>query len=154
MSADTIVCPGCQGPMAPRPYRGVTIDQCSACRGIWFDRGELARAARKPLPAFVPSGPSPRTCPTCTVPLVVGRLGPVELDACATCRGVFFDAGEALRVMPIDAEPLARPGQPTSGDVREAEADRSMRRQLRAKRASAKLATAAADGVLRAILGL
>lgn len=154
MGADTILCPGCKAPMAPRPYRGVEIDACSACRGVWFDTGELARAARKPLPAFLRSGPSSRACPTCAVPLVVGRLGPVEVDACATCRGAYFDAGEALRLMPIDAEPVARPGRPSRQDARAEEADRLMRRESRSMRTTVDLAVDAADRVLRGILGL
>ena len=157
MRADAFSCPGCKAPMAPRPYRGVEIDQCSACRGVWFDTGELARAARKPLPAFLRSGPSSRACPTCAVPLVVGRLGPVEVDACPTCRGAFFDAGEALRLMPIDTEPVARPGRParpTADEVRQAEADRMRCREVYSRIVTAKIATRAADGVLRTIFGL
>lgn len=143
--------------MTTRLYRGVEVDQCGACRGVWFDTGELARAARNPLPAFVRSGTSSRACPTCAVPLVVGRLGPVEVDACPTCRGAYLDAGEALRLMPISDEPVARPGhsaRPTAEEAREAEANRAMRRELRSKRLNVKLATEATEGVLRSILGL
>lgn len=48
-------CPRCSGsPLTERDRDGVTIDVCTACRGIWLDRGELekliARAARESEP--------------------------------------------------------------------------------------------------------
>lgn len=115
-------CPACGEAMAARPHRGVEIDQCSACRGIWFDTGELARAAKKALPTFVRSGPSARRCPTCAVPLVLGQLGPVEVDACATCRGAFLDAGESRQLMP---DPVARTKRQEIEDERARAAERS-----------------------------
>lgn len=153
MSDKTVTCPGCGARMAPRPYRGVEVDQCTACRGVWFDTGELARAARATLPTFARTGASPRTCPTCAVPMVVGRLGPVEVDACGTCRGAYFDAGETLRLMPVSDAPVARPGRDATPTVPGA-ATYEERAAARDRRATAKIATTAADGVLRAILGL
>lgn len=39
--ATDLVCPKCQGPMRTYERSGVTVDQCSDCRGIFLDRGEL-----------------------------------------------------------------------------------------------------------------
>ncbi len=39
----TLTCPKCTGTMRPYERNGVTIDQCSECRGIYLDRGELER---------------------------------------------------------------------------------------------------------------
>lgn len=39
----TMICPKCQAPMRQYERAGVTIDQCSECRGIFLDRGELER---------------------------------------------------------------------------------------------------------------
>ena len=36
-------CPKCQAPMRNYERSGVTVDQCTECRGIFLDRGELER---------------------------------------------------------------------------------------------------------------
>jgi uncharacterized protein len=38
-----LVCPKCESPMRSYERNGVTIDQCTGCRGIFLDRGELER---------------------------------------------------------------------------------------------------------------
>ena len=38
-----LTCPKCQGAMRTYERNGVTLDQCSECRGIFLDRGELER---------------------------------------------------------------------------------------------------------------
>ena len=40
-----LVCPKCQGAMRAYERSGVTVDQCTECRGIFLDRGELERLA-------------------------------------------------------------------------------------------------------------
>ena len=34
-------CPKCGAPLVPVPYRGVELDKCSRCQGLWLDFGEL-----------------------------------------------------------------------------------------------------------------
>jgi Zn-finger nucleic acid-binding protein len=38
-----LICPKCQGAMRSYERNGVTVDQCSECRGVFLDRGELER---------------------------------------------------------------------------------------------------------------
>jgi Zn-finger nucleic acid-binding protein len=38
-----MTCPKCHGEMRMYERSGVTIDQCSECRGIFLDRGELEK---------------------------------------------------------------------------------------------------------------
>jgi Zn-finger nucleic acid-binding protein len=38
-----LVCPKCGAPMRTYERRGVAIEQCVECRGIYLDRGELER---------------------------------------------------------------------------------------------------------------
>ena len=38
-----LTCPKCQAPMRTYERSGVTVDQCTECRGIFLDRGELER---------------------------------------------------------------------------------------------------------------
>ena len=39
----TLVCPKCQGTMRTYERSTVIIDQCTECRGVFLDRGELER---------------------------------------------------------------------------------------------------------------
>ncbi len=39
----TLICPKCQGAMRTYERSGIAIDQCTECRGIFLDRGELER---------------------------------------------------------------------------------------------------------------
>ena len=39
----TLVCPKCGSDMRSYERNGVTVDQCTECRGIFLDRGELER---------------------------------------------------------------------------------------------------------------
>jgi Zn-finger nucleic acid-binding protein len=41
--ATTITCPKCGGEMRTYERNGVVVDQCTECRGIFLDRGELER---------------------------------------------------------------------------------------------------------------
>jgi uncharacterized protein len=36
-------CPKCQNEMRSYERNGVVVDQCSGCRGVFLDRGELER---------------------------------------------------------------------------------------------------------------
>ncbi len=38
-------CPRCGAALVPVPYRGVEVDKCSRCAGVWLDCGELERVA-------------------------------------------------------------------------------------------------------------
>lgn len=68
MTTREMTCPKCASTMVSFERNGVTVDQCSGCRGIFLDRGELEqlidaesrylttgsfdpRAAEWPLPA-------------------------------------------------------------------------------------------------------
>lgn len=34
-------CPKCGAELVPVPYRGIELDKCSRCQGVWLDFGEL-----------------------------------------------------------------------------------------------------------------
>lgn len=36
-----LTCPKCASPMRTHERNGITIEQCTACHGIFLDRGEL-----------------------------------------------------------------------------------------------------------------
>jgi Zn-finger nucleic acid-binding protein len=59
-----MTCPKCQGEMRVYERSGVTVDQCTECRGIFLDRGELeklfeAEANWNSRQAASPSRPAP-----------------------------------------------------------------------------------------------
>jgi len=39
----SLTCPKCGGAMRTFERSGITIDQCTECRGVFLDRGELER---------------------------------------------------------------------------------------------------------------
>jgi Zn-finger nucleic acid-binding protein len=39
---NTIDCPACQQTLEPQTYQNIRLDVCKSCRGVWFDRAELA----------------------------------------------------------------------------------------------------------------
>lgn len=41
--SQTLTCPKCGGQMRSYERNGVTVDQCTECRGVFLDRGELER---------------------------------------------------------------------------------------------------------------
>ena len=61
-----LVCPKCESPMRSYERSGITVDQCTGCRGVFLDRGELERLvdaenawhAGPPAPATPPPGRS------------------------------------------------------------------------------------------------
>ncbi|MEU8239316.1 zf-TFIIB domain-containing protein [Actinoplanes missouriensis] len=62
-----MTCPKCHGEMRVYERSGVTIDQCTECRGIFLDRGELEKLfaaeqsynTRPGAPGQAPPAPAP-----------------------------------------------------------------------------------------------
>jgi hypothetical protein len=60
-----MTCPKCRSAMRSYERNGVTVDQCTECRGIFLDRGELERlieaeASYNAVATPAPPPPSPR----------------------------------------------------------------------------------------------
>ena len=96
--------------MAPMKAHGVLADVCPKCKGLWLDRGELARATETSLKddggARLLAGArrQPHKCPTCGVPLYEHPLiehAHVLVDQCPTCRGTFLEKGEYTKARNI-----------------------------------------------------
>ncbi|MFZ5471689.1 MAG: zf-TFIIB domain-containing protein [Myxococcota bacterium] len=88
------VCPGCQSAMQVFHARGVEIDRCGFCGGLWFDGGELERVLKAPLPFERLPGATSRRCASCTTTLEPMVLRGVPMDVCASCLSVYLDEGE------------------------------------------------------------
>ena len=96
-----MTCPDCQLELRQEEAKGVEIDRCLGCQGVWFDAGELQRVrkgaqkssseeGKKPLGRFVardlPAGPCPR-CAGST--LVAGAVNRLSVGRCPSCMGVW-----------------------------------------------------------------
>lgn len=80
---------------------GIELDYCIACRGLWFDQGELDLLADLTgMPHGVvdtfPRGEARtrRSCPRCPATLIDVAAGSVHIDACPHHHGYWFDHGE------------------------------------------------------------
>lgn len=107
-------CPACGGVLHRVEYRGLVLDQCSGCRGVWYDANELAPflehylADHPDLPSarlmlnqrsrtLVPAWEAGRSCPHCDFPMEKYNYGydsGIILDRCHACKGVWVDANE------------------------------------------------------------
>jgi membrane associated rhomboid family serine protease/Zn-finger nucleic acid-binding protein len=109
-----VICPSCGASLVKQKARGMAIDVCSRCGGIWVDSGrlddflvreiinrpdlpdappELRKEVTKPRDVSEPG----RKCPRCGRPM--GKLNyaydsNIIVDRCETCNGVWADAGE------------------------------------------------------------
>ncbi|MDB4954271.1 MAG: Transcription factor zinc-finger [Myxococcales bacterium] len=79
---------------------------CEQCEGMFVRTKEVEEMLRqmsadetRQLGEIVtPGGDSPRPCPRCDTPMLVGALDGVMIDRCAE-HGIWFDAAELKRVM-------------------------------------------------------
>lgn len=55
-----MICPKCQNVMRTVDRRGVHIEQCQGCRGIFLDRGELEQIANAEQSYYVGPAGSPQ----------------------------------------------------------------------------------------------
>jgi Zn-finger nucleic acid-binding protein len=89
----------------------VEVDLCPSCGGLWLDRGEIDQLAAQPEEAIealkaaltegkpVAQSASVWRCPACPGRLREAMLGPVRVDYCLLCRGIFLDRGELDAVL-------------------------------------------------------
>lgn len=119
-------CPQCiNQPLAERMGpKGVLIDLCPSCGGVWLDKGEIYYYVRDPKKLHAAFGeayrrpaPSRYLCRRCDVQLLEAKFpdgGPM-IDACKKCGGTWFDKGEVAALNAI----LDRPVAGDSGPIQE-----------------------------------
>lgn len=103
-------CPKCDAAMNERSLRTlkglVTYDQCSSCKGFWFDTGEAEKLKGSFRPDFIDHGDPKKgkelnevrdvNCPRCGKQMEKisdPKQRHIKLETCAE-HGVFMDAGE------------------------------------------------------------
>ena len=108
-------CPVCHNePMIVLELKGVEIDYCLNCRGIWLDSGELElligndEETKEFLSSFVVidtlTTERKVKCPICSKKMekiLVGDENKVRIDKCRNNDGLWFDSGELEEVLKI-----------------------------------------------------
>jgi Zn-finger nucleic acid-binding protein len=100
-----IDCPKCRRPLSPWSAKGVTLDHCASCKGLWFDRAELSQHFAN-LGTRVSEADLERhhetqlLCPRCEdVRLLEATLDQVSVETCPSCHGIFLDLGEVHEIV-------------------------------------------------------
>jgi len=110
-------CPNCiSSPLkAKLTKKGVEIDHCARCGGMWLDEGEIYSFSKKPKElaevlerAIANTQPSKRLSPKTNqpmkkVPLMGGKL---TIDICPRSNGVWLNAGEGKKLISTDPKLL------------------------------------------------
>ena len=108
-------CPDCQNELKPVDCKGITIHECSRCKGKWFERTELQKVIERDDDTlgwldFDPFGKDAeqlsvasdgRICPKCLQKMqsLKYRDSQVIIDKCPNCKGVWLDPGELAKVI-------------------------------------------------------
>jgi uncharacterized protein len=66
--ATALTCPKCQGDMRNYERNGIHVDQCTECRGVFLDRGELEHLMAAEAAYSAPPPPQ-QQAPTQQVPM-------------------------------------------------------------------------------------
>ncbi|MFC1755129.1 zf-TFIIB domain-containing protein [Thermoproteota archaeon] len=110
-----MICPDCNGAIRIIDCKGTLVDECSKCKGKWFDRGVLRDA--KDLQDdhlrwldFDPFGedaeqlsvPSEgKLCPKCLKKMssLNYKNSGIIIDKCSFCQGVWLNYGEFRKII-------------------------------------------------------
>ena len=102
-----MICPKCKHEMLAIYYKGVTVDRCTNCIGIWFDALEAELLKNEWMSEHLDSG-NPKVgkfynatddigCPHCDKAMIkmYDQQQPhIWFEVCPDGEGKFFDAGE------------------------------------------------------------
>jgi len=107
MAGIQLTCVKCTSVLDKARVGDVEVDLCPSCGGLWLDHGEIERVGRgKPADmdnlrkaltgssSPEPASETTTSCPACPGQLKEVVLGPVHVDYCTKCHGVFLDKGE------------------------------------------------------------
>ena len=120
--AGATACPECRGQYEQINQKGVTIDRCLRCHGLWFDAGELTLSVEvlRPLTGFDKAPRTRMTCPRCEEAVTLVMLTfpgtAQQIAACPSCKGTYLPKGR-LEAIHRDLEPIVGPaGKSPLGD--------------------------------------
>ena len=109
-------CVKCTAVLSRSTFGGVEVDLCDSCGGLWLDRGELEKLGEtggleveKLKDTLTGSGTAAEasdtqsSCPACPGTLKTVMLGPIQIDFCTQCQGLFLDKGELEQALALGA---------------------------------------------------
>jgi len=103
-------------------YNQIELDYCTNCRGVWFDSGEidlLMQSVKVKCPELevnnivnlpeAETGEKPLKCPICGQNMKEAAVGnpAVNIDACPSSDGLWFDRGELREILKQTVENTA-----------------------------------------------
>ena len=104
-------CPRCKNSdLRVETYKGIEVDRCPQCQGMWLDYGELDQLEDKALDKDELKGTmiygafqGDLLCPKCSKAMTRFRYraNNLELDLCEQGHGTWLDAGEEKRVLEL-----------------------------------------------------
>jgi Zn-finger nucleic acid-binding protein len=105
-------CPKCKSVLGPLNLEAdLHLERCKACKGLWLDKGELARSTNssEDLPdleaSLKESKELPFNCPKCANKLqrmpFFRAVSTLMIDRCPSCQGLWLDALELGQVQGI-----------------------------------------------------
>ena len=100
-------CPKCKHFMKTIEYKGVEIERCTSCYGLWFDHYEVDDLKRLSGSEVIDIGDVEVGaehnqkvhiyCPECRTLMLSEtdkKQKHIHFERCPDCQGVYFDAGE------------------------------------------------------------
>lgn len=108
------MCPRCKAELHKKHYKGVQVDECLKCHGLFFDQGELEQARDNAdedlrwldFVLFSTKGLEKLQqdildCPNCSSPMesLQYKGSSVIINKCPKCKGVFLDNGEFEKML-------------------------------------------------------
>ncbi len=104
-------CPNCNAILEQAKRRGIEMESCPSCKGMWLSRQELEQLEDKAFDLgddkkgslVFNARPTTRACPQCGQPMqrFQYRDYDLELDFCEAAHGFWLDAGEDKRVLEL-----------------------------------------------------
>jgi Zn-finger nucleic acid-binding protein len=105
-----MLCPNCSSPLVKKVYKGVQVEECETCKGIFLDKKEFDKAKNNTdsdlswldFAAFALEDKnlavkeSLRTCPRCTHLMHAYEYAgsKVIINMCSDCKGIWLDHEE------------------------------------------------------------
>ena len=103
-------CPRCNSQLNLENYKGIEVDRCPQCQGMWLDYGELDQLEDTVLDKDELKGTiafsafqGKLSCPKCgqAMQRFNYRAYDLELDFCEQGHGTWLDAGEEKKVLQV-----------------------------------------------------
>ena len=103
-------CPRCGSDLKIQKYRGIEVDKCGSCEGMWLDYPELDQLEDTVLDTdeakgsmITRSSEGQLPCPKCQAPMdqFRYRFNELWLDVCSQEHGFWLDKNEEKRVLKL-----------------------------------------------------